>query len=149
VSVDTRGSSFDTRLAVYTGASFANLVEIAANDDEPSGGGSSCLIFDAVAGVPCFIAVDGYANSEGQIQLNLAGTVPPPIQFNSLKLLGDGTLTMSLAGTPTEIFVLESSTNLLNWETISTNQFSDSESDIALPMHSALPMRFYRTRPLP
>lgn len=146
VSINTRGSAFDTLLAVYTGSALTNLVAVAANDDEPSGGGASRVTFNAVAGITHFIAVDGFAHSEGQMQLNLTSTIPPPIQFSDIKLLGDGTLMLSLLGTPTEFFALETSTNLVDWQTVSTNQFSGIKCEFVLPMPDNLPMRSYRTR---
>lgn len=146
VTIDTRGSTFDTLLAVYTGSALSNLVAVAANDDEPTGGATSRVTFDAVAGSTCFIAVDGFANSEGHVQLNLRSTIPPPVQFSDIKILGEGTLMLSLLGTPTQIFTLEKSTNLVDWQTVSTNQFSGLTCDLLLPTQHIMPKRFYRTK---
>ena len=57
-SMDTDGSSFDTVLGVYTGATVSALTEIDSNDDGSNPPQSSVDIV-AVAGVTYFIAVDG------------------------------------------------------------------------------------------
>jgi hypothetical protein len=78
VSIDTHGSSFDTLLAVYTGASVSALSLAAANDDDPSGGTTTSRVsFHAVAGVTYRIAVDGYNGATGNIALNVQETPAP------------------------------------------------------------------------
>ena len=88
--IDTCGSSLDTVLAVYTGASVSGLAEIAANDDalDPvcgplSSGLESELAFNAQAGTTYAIAVDGFEFSEGDITLRVtapARSEAPPQQ---------------------------------------------------------------------
>jgi len=70
VTVSTDGSSFDTVLAVYTGASVNNLTPIAFDDDSGVGNNSR-LAFPASAGVTYHIAVDGFGGDTGGIQLHL------------------------------------------------------------------------------
>jgi hypothetical protein len=73
VTVDTSGSSFDTLLAVYTGASVSSLTTIAANDDSPAGGTTtSKLSFTAVAGTTYYITIDGYGGATGNFALHLS-----------------------------------------------------------------------------
>ncbi len=69
---DTPGSSFDTLLAVYTGTSFADLTQVAADDDIaydhwwPDGHyRESFASFDAQQGTTYYIAVDGKASPGG------------------------------------------------------------------------------------
>ena len=69
-SFDTHGSDFNTLLAVYTGATVDNLVEIEHNDDDTSENNNSSLHFLAQAGVRYYIAVDGYDGASGNISLN-------------------------------------------------------------------------------
>ncbi len=74
VTIATTGSSFDTTLAVYTGARVAALTLIAANDDN----GRSCqsmVGFSAVAGTTYAIAVDGYDGAFGSIALKWTETL--------------------------------------------------------------------------
>jgi hypothetical protein len=75
---NTRGSSFDTLLAVYTGTSLGSLTVVAANDDEGGGRFSSQVQFNAAAGTSYIIAVDGLGSAKGDIVLSwyLATSVP-------------------------------------------------------------------------
>ena len=72
VTIDTRGSDFDTLLAVYTGSSLASLTSVAFNDQDPDGGSASVVSFNATQGVAYHIAVDGYDGDQGDITLNLS-----------------------------------------------------------------------------
>ena len=77
VSINTRGSDFDTVLAVYAGDSLDTLTPIESDDDndEPgSSGDDSKVTFNAVAGTTYRIAVAGYLFSEGNIVFELALT---------------------------------------------------------------------------
>ena len=67
---DTRGSSFDTLLAVYTGASVGSLTRVASNDDIGGGVLQSQVTFTARQGQVYYIAVDGYGGATGTIVLN-------------------------------------------------------------------------------
>jgi len=76
---NTRGSSFDTLLAIYTRTT-ADLAFVAADEDR-GGFLTSQASFNAVAGTQYFIAVDGFAGASGNIVLswNLdTSTVPFP-----------------------------------------------------------------------
>ena len=73
VTFDTRGSSFDTLLAVYTGTHLNRLTPVASNDDASSGGRQSTVSFRAQRGQTYHIAVDGYGGVTGAIVLNWGG----------------------------------------------------------------------------
>lgn len=73
VVVDTRGSSFDTTVAVYTGSAVNALTSIASNDDAP-GGTSSRTSFSAVSGTTYSIAVDGKGGQTGVALLSVGLT---------------------------------------------------------------------------
>lgn len=79
VTVDTAGSTFDTRLAVYRGDSLSSLISMGKNDDALTDR-TSRLSFSATSGTAYHIAVDGYLNAYGGIQLTLKqGPLPPLI----------------------------------------------------------------------
>jgi autotransporter-associated beta strand protein len=59
VTIDTIGSQIDTLLAVYTGTSLSNLIEV-ASDDESGGNYTSLVRISAKSNVTYQIAVDGY-----------------------------------------------------------------------------------------
>jgi choice-of-anchor C domain-containing protein len=70
VSLTTRGSSFDTLLAVYTGTNVAELTPVAADDD--SGGFFTSLVgFNCVAGTDYQIQVAGFQGAYGTVVLGL------------------------------------------------------------------------------
>ncbi|NET61953.1 MAG: calcium-binding protein [Symploca sp. SIO2E6] len=71
VTIDTIGSGFDTTLGIYTGLAVNSLTEIVSNDDSPGLGLRSEVTFNAVAGQTYHIAVDGWSNRQGSIDLNL------------------------------------------------------------------------------
>jgi len=77
VHFDTRGSSFYTYLAVYTGPAVDSLTRIAYNYDDGSDNGNSSLAFRANAGTVYYIAVSGYNYSSGDIVLNWRKANPP------------------------------------------------------------------------
>ncbi len=71
VWLDTRGSGFDTLLAVYRGSTVDALTPVVS--DEDSGGAlTSAVGFSVAAGVEYAIAVDGFAGAEGFVILNWA-----------------------------------------------------------------------------
>jgi subtilisin-like proprotein convertase family protein len=66
---DTRGSTFDTLLGVYTGTSLSNLTLVACDDD--SGGFyTSMASFNVAANLTYRIAVDGMTGDAGTFLLN-------------------------------------------------------------------------------
>ena len=73
VSVDTCGSTFDTVLAIYTGATLDALFPVASNDDACEH--QSRVQFTAEGGTTYRIAVDGFFGEQGAIALTIA---PPP-----------------------------------------------------------------------
>ncbi|MGA2658443.1 MAG: immunoglobulin domain-containing protein [Verrucomicrobiota bacterium] len=75
-TITTRGSDFDTLLAVYSGSSLATLFTVAADDDGPNMGTASLATFDALAGNQYRIAVDGYDGAVGNIVLTVYPATP-------------------------------------------------------------------------
>jgi len=87
VTMDTRGSSFDSVLAVYTGNSVGELKWVASNDDW-DGLKTSQVSFTATAGVAYQIAVDNVRSpSTGDVVLNLlavpAGNERPEVSLEA------------------------------------------------------------------
>lgn len=94
-TIDSRGSYFDTILAVYTGTSVSALTEVASNDDITSGVvQASSVTLNVIGGTTYSIAVDGFNNvvhdstdtsgaDNAGIKLNIAYTAvsgnPPTI----------------------------------------------------------------------
>ena len=97
VLVDTKGSTFDTLLAVYTGNAVNSLVSRGKNDDaEPDR--TSRVAFQSVAGTTYHFAVDAYGPTRGDVVLNLRAGPLAPVFTNSPSirfLLPDSNLTLS------------------------------------------------------
>jgi hypothetical protein len=97
--ITTRGSSFDTLLALYTGSSLATLTRVAANDDGPNMGTASLVSFSATAGVAYQIAVDGFNGASGNIVLSVYPASPPQdIYFTGFDLQEGYNTSLALAG---------------------------------------------------
>jgi len=78
-TITTAGSSFDTVLGVYRGGTVAGLTEIASDDDDPARTDhTSKVTFFAKAGQAYEIAVGGYSDASGDIQLNFQLLPPQP-----------------------------------------------------------------------
>ena len=77
VVIDTVGSSFDTFLTLAVGLPVNALIVLAQNDDMPGGGVQSAIGFLALKGTEYQLAVDGFASSEGNIDLNIEA-IPEP-----------------------------------------------------------------------
>lgn len=64
-------SDLDTTLAVWTGTSLGDLVEVASNDDDPDDGLNSLVSFSATEGTTYWIQVGTYDETvPGQLFLN-------------------------------------------------------------------------------
>ena len=69
LTVTTRGSTFDTLLAIYTGGSVSNLTGV-VSDDDGGGFGSSRVQFRVNGGTTYALAVDGFAGTSGRYTLS-------------------------------------------------------------------------------
>ena len=70
--ITTKGSGFDTLLAVYTGNTVSSLSCVASNDDIiPGVYVQSALSFAATAGTTYHIVIDGYNGAYGPAVLNI------------------------------------------------------------------------------
>lgn len=121
VTLDTRGSYYDTTLGVYTGTNVNNLLLIASDDDINDGiVQASTVTFNATAGTTYRIAVDGFNNivqntedtagaDNGGITLNLVfggtvtGTAPViTAQPSNFTVNSGGSASFSVTATGTE-----------------------------------------------
>jgi subtilisin family serine protease len=88
---DTIGSGSDTYLSLFTGTNLPSLALVAADDD---GGGNltSRITQSVTAGTTYQIAVDGWANRTGPINLNIAPTPPGSAGADKLTETANNTL---------------------------------------------------------
>ncbi len=81
------GSTYDTALGVYTGATVNALTTIATSDDSGSSQ-QSIATFDVVAGTTYHVAVDGYLAATGDFTLNFNITPPNDRRGDAIALIG-------------------------------------------------------------
>jgi hypothetical protein len=143
VTLSTAGSSFDTVLAVYTGGAVNSLTRIASNDDS-DGTLQSKVTFTVARGAVYQIAVDGYGASSGSIVLTLALTGPQLTEA----AVTNGLLSFILNGTGGSVYLIQASSNLVNWLSLSTNTIpSNGFVQIVDATMTNHPTRFYRAVP--
>lgn len=87
--INTRRSTFDTVLAVYTGNSVGALTQVATNDDISTSINQSQLSFNAIAGTTYRIAIDGFSTSVGDATINID---PPGNDLFANRYLISGTV---------------------------------------------------------
>jgi lysyl oxidase len=115
VDFNTRGSSFDTTLAVYTNTVLSTTQTVVASDDDDAEGGgllTSRLSFFATAGRTYQIAVDGFGGDSGEVTLNWNMESRLTISRRM-----DGNVELNLTGVDWQRYTLQGSTNLANWTT--------------------------------
>ena len=144
ITIRTLGSTFPTVLAVYTGnVSVSNLTLVASDYNSQGGLNRSQVIFNAVAGTPYSIAVDGYNGVTGNIQLDL--TSVQAIRLLSVTFLGDGSALVSGVAAPDASYFIEASNDLVTWTefgTVTTDAAGAwSFTDLDAPNSG---VRFYR-----
>jgi len=86
LKVDTRGSSFATLLAIYTGTTLDSLTEVVSRGATADPGFSEVQL-PVVAGTVYRLAVDGRDGATGELALNLAFSEPPNDDFTRRTVL--------------------------------------------------------------
>jgi hypothetical protein len=143
VRISTRGSSFDTLLAVYIGSALTNLTMVATNDDEAPADGilTSIVFLNAIAGQTYQIAVDGFDGASGQIALAIESATAT---LSSPSPLPDGTFQFTLNAPLGNTYQIEGSTNLSSWTLLETVLHTNATSVVTDSDATNFPQRFYR-----
>jgi glucose/arabinose dehydrogenase len=131
------GPQFDSLLSVYTGGSVSQL---ATNVSHHGGTNGSQVVFNCVAGETYRIAVAGAGRTFGQFDLALHYGQTPVLTSVSLQSEGFQFL---VTGTPGVAYVIEASTNLLDWSSVATNVAVFTNLDASF---DSFPRRFFRAR---
>jgi hypothetical protein len=149
VSISTKGSDFDTLLAVYVGHDLESLELMAANDDDAANPPSSRVEFIVSAGTTYRISVDGYWGARGRVNLALqlqATEVAAP-RLSVIRSHG-GEYELEIGLTSTQWIMIETSSNLLDWFPYIALQALPGQHRISVP-EPDLTAHFFRGRMLP
>ena len=145
--IDTSGSTFDTRLAVYTGNSLSTLTRVVANDDEfaPVGpsAGTSRVGFTAQQGTEYQIQLGGFGSGRGQLAL-LAPTAQPLPDPYIANLSVGAVRHLLLHGTRGQSAWIQYSFDLVEWHWGEMIRFEQDEQTWTDPSPDFSPYRFYK-----
>lgn len=146
LTVSTDGSAFDTVLAVYTGpgTDFESLVPVACDNNSGLDGSDSRVVFAATAGTIYLIAIDGVGGATGDVLLSYRlETVPAPLQLGPPRIINTR-FQFRLSGPANRTFVVQRSTDLLNWIPVRTIFAPEGALDFEDPESPTRGALFYR-----
>jgi len=131
------GASFDTVLAVYTGANLAALTMVATNDNYAAPWVTSRVTFNAVSNTLYRIAVDGRGSTAGITILRWG----PPLRLTTSNISSDD-LQLSVFGAPGDPYAIETSHDLKEWAI--WKRMFNTNGTLLLNDSITPPRRFYR-----
>ena len=145
VTIHTCGSELDTVLQVYQGGCGA-LVPLAGNDDNGPWcpGLQASVEFPAVAATTYLVLAGGCDDAGGNLSVTaeLQGTRP---QFDHLSLT-NGLFQSALLGRGGLQYAIQTSTNLLSWQPLTTVTIPAPGSLLISEVATDQPVRFYRAK---
>jgi subtilisin family serine protease len=148
VTFTTKGSGFDTLLAVYTGSSVSSLA-LVASDNNSGQCGTSQVTFTPVSGTTYRIAVDGFNGSQGIIKLNLqndSSAQPTALMFTlSSVQRSSGQFHVTVTGPASATVTIDTSSDFTTWTSPYAQFALNSSGTYAFTDAAASPsVRFYR-----
>jgi hypothetical protein len=147
--VDTRGSSYDTVMAIFvrspTNALVLQLVD--CNNNESTNLTTSALEVPVAAGVTNFVLVDGVNGARGTLRLNYSLIIPSSLI--PLGVTAEGFFRMQVVGRPGMRFTIESSSNLVDWLPVLTSTSQTATFEFTDTRAASVHGPFYRALMLP
>lgn len=143
VTLSTAGSAFNTLLAVYTGSSVSALTLVAGDNNSLGGTNRSRVTFNAIAGTPYQLAVDGFNSASGSAALSLV--ISGWSQLSAPAVVGNA-LQLTLNGEPNGVYSIEFSTNLVDWTSVRSVTNISGTLNVTNPISSGSPQGYYRLR---
>lgn len=144
LTLTTTNSSFDTLLAVYQGTRVDGLTTLASNDNASGGSVFSTLSLVVRRGLDYRIAVDGVDGDSGVVLLGYSldlQLVPPVIQLLDPTPTG---FQIQVQSSLVSSVVVQSSTDLVSWQSVSTNSVTGPTMPYTYPQPATDQARFYR-----
>jgi hypothetical protein len=130
-------------LAIYTGSSLGTLENVAV------GKYTGEVRFYALQGTTYQIRAEGFGGSSGDLNLGLQLNPPPQTSARGSMRLPNGQFRVRVNGPEDQQFVIQASTNLIHWNSLSTNILSQSYLDFTDTQATTFGRRFYRVLWLP
>jgi hypothetical protein len=144
---------FDPFLGIYSGTTISNLTLIGSDTYDGSSGMTYAtrVKVNATAGATYVIAVSTVAGFGGDIALCIVPAALPgaPATLNRISSLADGSCRLHFNTGITNNWVIEASTNLVDWDPVSIAFPPGCSLDFTDYYAAALPLRFYRLRAAP
>jgi len=144
---DPESAEYSSGVGVYTGNNIGALTLVAAHANDFD---VNEVTFNVTAGTAYQISVDGFHFAVGTAsgKYKLSGSMQGLENFRvktAGQAQGNGT-GLSAEGLPGMEFVLQVSTNLVNWINVSTQALATSSMELDVTNLMSLPQSFYRLR---
>ena len=148
LAVNTDGSSFRTLLAVVSSNSPPTVLACDVNSGQ--GGTNSALVVPVQAGQNYLFGVDGVNGAFGSVVLNYTLTPGANTSVPTISHTGDtnGEFYLTITGL-TNKFVVQVSTNLVNWVSLVTNPAPVYQTNYIDARSTNFGKRFYRVQTVP
>jgi hypothetical protein len=133
------------RFTVYTGngLGITDLTRVATADS--MGNGASALAFDAVTGIQYQLSAEAVTTWQPAFRFSLYLDAATGTQLGGTEILADGSLRLRLTTLAEQEWVLQGSTNLVDWVPLSTNSSLRHVIEFVAPPAPSWPAGFYRT----
>ncbi len=131
-------SELNSFLGVYAGPDVTRLMALATNAPL---GSSPYLVFDAVVGTEYQIGFVGYNGVQGTIRLALFLDARELLRP---RMLSDDLFAFDFRTTAERLWIIEASTNLVNWTPLAEGHCADGTLEFLDPAAASHPRRFYR-----
>jgi hypothetical protein len=145
--LNTDGSSYDTVMAVFrrSPANPAILEQLGCDNNSGPGGTTSAVTVPVTAGQTNYVLVDGVNGASGTLRFNYS--LATPVTLSALEpALGKARIRVN--SRPNLRFSIQATTNLVDWETLTTTNSAEALLDYVDPA-PLYERRFYRAVVLP
>jgi hypothetical protein len=136
------GQGCDSSLSVFIGSSVSDLTPLVTGPPPQSLSPSFQVSFPAVAGTTYQLAGESLSPSAGDLVFSLFLDAR---QFSQFEHLEDGTFRFRFASTPGPTWIIEASTNLVDWISLATNSAPNGLFEFVDSDATNFQRRFYRS----
>jgi hypothetical protein len=150
VTLSVSGNRFFPLTDVYTGEAVGALTRVPRTVAFRSTNLTCVVTFSAVAGRTYVLPVDGFSGLSGLFIFDLSTrNLPATLQAKPPSSTTPSSFSFSFTGETGRSFVVQASTNLVNWTDVSSGTFASNSFLYSEAAPSGSPRRFFRVRPAP